>query len=166
MVDKTANIILNDIDLIENQVKNVSGIVGIDTEDKEATSLGISTPTGTSGSIKLTTNAKMAGVAGNIEIATGNTEQSSKGGNISIHSGTAKENNGTVEIFGAATNDPARYLRFKTLENNTQYAKAKVDETEALNIVIPDKSNINSQCRLIWTANGLEIIREDLSSAE
>ena len=163
MVDKDANIILNDIDLVENQVKNVSEISGIDTE---ATSLGITTPTGTSGSIKLATNAKMAGVAGNIEIATGNTEQSSKGGNISIHSGTAKKNNGTVEIYGASDSNDERYLRFKTLENNTQYAKAKVDETEALNIVIPDKSNLNSQCRLIWTANGLEIIREDLSSAE
>ena len=166
MADKEANIILNDIDLVENQVKNVSEVLGIDTEGNEATSLGISTPTGTSGSIKLTTNAKTAGVAGNIEIVTGNENTSSKGGNISIHSGGAKKDIGTVEIFGASDSKEKRYLRFKTLENNAQYAKAKVDETEALNIVIPDKSNINSQCRLIWTANGLEIIREDLSSAE
>ena len=159
MVDKEANIILNDIDLVENQVKNVSEVLGIDTEGNEATSLGISTPTGTSGSIKLTTNAKTAGVAGNIEIVTGNENTSSKGGNISIHSGKAKKDIGTVEIYGASDSNEKRYLRFKTLENNTQYA-------EALNIVIPDKSNLNSQCRLIWTANGLEIIREDLSSAE
>ena len=44
MADKEANIILNDIDLVENQVKNVSEVLGIDTEGKEATSLGISTP--------------------------------------------------------------------------------------------------------------------------
>ena len=166
MADKEANIILNDIDLIENQVKNVSGVLGIDTEGKEATSLGISTPTGTPGSITVTTHAQDNGGAGNIEIVTGNTDKSSKGGNISIHSGKAKKDIGTVEIYGASDSNNERYLRFKTLENNTQYAKAKVDETEALNIVIPDKSNINSQCRLIWTANGLEIIREDLSSAE
>lgn len=163
MVDKEANIILNDIDLVENQVKNVSEVLGIDTE---ATSLGITTPTGTSGSITVTTHAQDNSGAGNIEIVTGNTDKSSKGGNISIHSGGAKKDIGTVEIYGASDSKEKRYLRFKTLENNTQYAKAKVDETEALNIVIPDKSNINSQCRLIWTANGLEIIREDLSSAE
>ena len=37
---------------------------------------------------------------------------------------------------------------------------ASYDETETLEVLIPDKSNIKSACRIVWTTNGLEIIKE------
>lgn len=164
--DTTANIIINDIDLVGNKAKNISVISGPDPGDFTGSeSLTIETPSRSPGDINIKTKTPAASdtsrKAGNINITTGNDENSSGGGDISIHSGTARTGKGKVEIYGASDSDNDRYLRFDTRgETNTPYAKAKVDETETLEVLIPDKSNTNSACRIIWTTNGLEIIKE------
>ena len=164
--DTTANIIINDIDLVGNKVKNISVISGPNPDDFTGSeSLTIETPSGSPGDISIKTKTPAASAtnrkAGSINIVTGNDENSSEGGNISIHSGTAKTNKGKVEIYGASSSSNDRYLRFETKgEENTPYAKAKVDETETLEVLIPDKSNTKSACRIVWTTNGLEIIKE------
>lgn len=164
--DTTANIIINDIDLVGNKAKNISVISGPDPADfKGDESLSIETPNGSPGDLNIKTKTPAASdtnrKAGSINIVTGNDGNSSKGGNISIHSGEAKTGAGKVEIYGASDSDNDRYLRFDTRgEKNTPYAKAKVDETETLEILIPNKSNPESACRIIWTTNGLEIIKE------
>lgn len=167
--DTTANIIINDIDLVGNKAKNISVISGPDPGDfKGDESLTIETPSGSPGDINIKTKTPAASdmnkKAGSINITTGNDENSSGGGNISIHSGTAKTGKGQVEIYGASGSSNDRYLRFEAKgEGNTSYAKAKVDETETLEVLIPDKSNTSSACRIIWTTNGLEIIKEVIS---
>lgn len=178
MIDNTANIIINDVDLAENEVKNVSVISGVTVGESSGSSssggsstvspfsLQITTPDGTKGNIKINTNTVSNGKAGNIEIVTQNGASSTEGGKISIHSGERKANRGEVEIYGAASDKDTRYLRFQTITNDVPYAKAKIDEAETLNVVIPDKNNLSSQCRLVWTANGLEIIKEVVDVAE
>lgn len=164
--DTTANIIINDIDLVGNKAKNISVISGPDPDNFPGTeSLTIETPSRSPGDINIKTktpaNSNANEKAGNISITTGNNQYSSEGGDISIHSGDAKADTGKVEIYGASSSGSDRYLRFETKgQENTPYAKAKVDETETLEVLIPDKSNTSSACRIVWTTNGLEIIKE------
>ena len=164
--DTTANIIINDIDLVGNKAKNISVISGPDPNDFASNeALTIETPSGSPGDISIKTKTPAASAtnrkAGSISITTGNDQYSSGGGDISIHSGEAKTGVGKVEIYGASSSSSDRYLRFETKgERNTPYAKAKVDETETLEVLIPDKSNTKSACRIVWTTNGLEIIKE------
>lgn len=164
--DTTANIIINDIDLVGNKAKNISVISGPDPNDFAGNeALTIETPSGSPGDISIKTKTPAASAtnrkAGSINITTGNDQYSSGGGDISIHSGEAKTGVGKVEIYGASSSSNDRYLRFETKgEKNTPYAKAKVDETETLEVLIPDKSNTKSACRIVWTTNGLEIIKE------